>query len=207
MAFLRSYAYLDADPVLHCGKVMLRAPAMADYAAWAQLRSTSRTFLEPWEPTWPRDDLTRSAFRQRVRRYNRDMRDDYAYAFFAFDRSTGELVGGLTLSNVRRGVAQTASVGYWIGLPFARQGYMTDALTGAVSFAFDSLRLHRVEAACLPGNDASRRLLQRVGFIEEGYARQYLKINGRWQDHLLFALLDSDPPGRLSRAVLGNSGG
>jgi ribosomal-protein-alanine N-acetyltransferase len=84
---------------------------------------------------------------------------------------------------------------------------MTDALTGAVSFAFDSLRLHRVEAACLPGNDASRRLLQRVGFGEEGYARQYLKINGRWQDHLLFALLDSDPPGRFSRTATGNTGG
>ncbi|MEE4235703.1 MAG: GNAT family protein [Anderseniella sp.] len=207
MAFLRSYAYLDAEPVLQCGRVMLRAPAMADYADWAQLRSTSRAFLEPWEPTWPRDDLTRSAFRQRVRRYNRDMRDDYAYAFFIFSRSGGELVGGLTLSNVRRGVAQAASVGYWIGLPFARNGYMTDALTGAVSFAFDSLRLHRVEAACLPENQASRRLLLRVGFSEEGYARQYLKINGRWQDHLLFALLDNDPPGRFSRAGHGNTGG
>jgi ribosomal-protein-alanine N-acetyltransferase len=80
-------------------------------------------------------------------------------------------------------------------------------LTGAVSFAFDSLRLHRVEAACLPENQASRRLLLRVGFSEEGYARQYLKINGRWQDHLLFALLDNDPPGRFSRAGHGNTGG
>jgi ribosomal-protein-alanine N-acetyltransferase len=185
----------------------LRAPVMGDYAQWAQLRSTSRTFLEPWEPTWPRDDLTRSAFRQRVRRYNRDMRDDYAYAFFTFDHATADLVGGLTLSNVRRGVAQTASVGYWTGMPFSRRGYMTEALTAAVSFAFDSLRLHRIEAACLPDNEASRRLLLRTGFSEEGYARQYLKINGRWQDHLLFALLDTDPPGRPYGNGIGNNGG
>ena len=89
MAFLRNYAYLDAEPVLQSGRVMLRLPVMADYAEWAQLRSASRSFLEPWEPTWPRDDLTKPAFRQRVRRYNRDMRDDYAYAFFIFCQQSG----------------------------------------------------------------------------------------------------------------------
>ncbi len=196
MAFLRNYAFLDAEPVLQSGRVVMRLPVMADYAEWAQLRSVSRSFLEPWEPTWPRDDLTRPAFRQRVRRYNRDMRDDYAYAFFIFSQQSGQLVGGLTLSNVRRGVAQSASVGYWVGQPFAGQGFLTDALAAAVSFAFESLRLHRVEAACLPHNEASQRLLHKLGFKEEGYARQYLKIDGRWQDHLLFALLDSDPPDR-----------
>lgn len=194
MAFLRTYAYLDKEPVLRTQRVLLRPPAMADYAEWAQLRSKSRSFLQPWEPVWPRDDLTRSAFRQRVRRYNRDMRDDYGYALFVFDAHSAELVGGLTLSNVRRGVAQTASVGYWVGEPHARRGYMTSALSAAVSFAFDALRLHRIEAACLPENEASRRLLARTGFCEEGYARKFLKINGRWQDHVLFAQLDTDPP-------------
>ena len=207
MAFLRTYAYLDSEPVLQTARVTLRPPAMTDYPQWAQLRSASRTFLEPWEPTWPRDDLARSSFRQRVRRYNRDMRDDYAYAFFIFCRQTHDLVGGLTLSNVRRGVAQTASVGYWTGLPHAGKGYMGDALTAAVAFSFESLRLHRVEAACLPHNEASRRLLLRVGFTEEGYARKYLKINGRWQDHLLFALLDTDPPARNALRDAGIGGG
>jgi ribosomal-protein-alanine N-acetyltransferase len=70
---------------------------------------------------------------------------------------------------------------------------MTSALTAAIEFAFDGLRLHRVEAACLPSNEASRRLLERTGFVHEGYARQYLKIAGKWQDHLLFAKIDSDP--------------
>jgi len=195
MSFLRTYAYLDGDPVIQAEKVLLRPALGADYAQWAQLRSSSRAFLEPWEPTWPRDDLTKSSYRQRIRRYNKDMRDDYAYAFFVFCRSSGKLVGGLTISNVRRGVAQTCSLGYWVGQSYANQGYMSAAVNAAVAFAFENLRLHRMEAACLPANDASRKLLLRCGFSQEGYARKYLKINGRWQDHLLFALLDADPPG------------
>ncbi len=195
MAFLRTYAFLDADPVIHTSKVILRPPVMSDYAEWAQLRSVSRSFLEPWEPTWPRDDLSKAAFRYRVRRYDRDMRNDYAYAFFVFCTHAHRIAGGLTISNVRRGVAQSCTLGYWVGQPFARQGYMTSAVAAAVDFAFDNLRLHRVEAACLPENTASRALLLRCGFTEEGYARKYLKINGRWQDHLLFAQLDTDPPG------------
>lgn len=195
MSFLRTYAYLDTDPVIQTGKVILRPAIGSDYAQWAQLRSSSRAFLEPWEPTWPRDDLTKSSYRHRIRRYNKDMRDDYAYAFFVFCRHSGKLVGGLTISNVRRGVAQTCSLGYWVGQPYANQGYMSAAVNAAVSFSFDNLRLHRIEAACLPVNEASRKLLVRCGFSQEGYARKYLKINGRWQDHLLFALLDADPPG------------
>ncbi len=194
MSFLRTYAYLDSDPVIQAEKVLLRPALGGDYAQWAQLRSSSRAFLEPWEPTWPRNDLTRSSYRQRIRRYNKDMRDDYAYAFFVFSRHSGNMVGGLTISNVRRGVAQTCSLGYWIGQPYANQGYMTAAVSAAVAFAFENLRLHRIEAACLPVNEASRKLLLRCGFSQEGYARKYLKINGRWQDHLLFALLDTDPP-------------
>ncbi|MEK6205106.1 MAG: GNAT family N-acetyltransferase [Amylibacter sp.] len=195
MSFLRTYAYLDGDPVIQAEKVLLRPALGADYAQWAQLRSSSRAFLEPWEPTWPRDDLTKSSYRQRIRRYNKDMRDDYAYAFFVFCRRSGKLVGGLTISNVRRGVAQTCSLGYWVGQSYANQGYMSAAVNAAVAFAFENLRLHRIEAACLPLNGASRKLLLRCGFLQEGYARKYLKINGRWQDHLLFALLDADPPG------------
>ena len=158
MAFLRTYAYLDAEPVVQHARVTLRAPVMGDYAQWAQLRSTSRTFLEPWEPTWPRDDLTRSAFRQRVRRYNRDMRDDYAYAFFIFEAACSRLVGGLTLSNIRRGVTQAAALGYWLGEGFTGQGHMRHAVSLAADFAFEDLRLHRLEAACLPNNEPSIRV-------------------------------------------------
>jgi ribosomal-protein-alanine N-acetyltransferase len=107
------------------------------------------------------------------------------------------LLGGVTLSNVRRGVAQCASLGYWVGECFARQGFMTDGLTAVLDFAFDRLALHRIEAACLPDNEASQALLRKIGFTEEGYSRQYLRINGRWQDHRLFAVLQDDP--RLRR--------
>jgi ribosomal-protein-alanine N-acetyltransferase len=192
MAFLRATGYLDPQPELRGRGVRLRLPTVNDHEEWAALREESRTFLSPWEPVWPPDDLTRSAFRQRVKRYLRDMRSDTGYAYFVFCAESGQLVGGLTLSNVRRGVAQTASLGYWIGMPFARRGYMSAAVAAVVTYAFDHLRLHRIEAACLPVNEPSIRLLKRCGFAEEGYARRYLKIAGSWQDHLLFAILEND---------------
>jgi ribosomal-protein-alanine N-acetyltransferase len=174
--------------------VYLRAPEPRDYQDWATLRETSRAFLTPWEPTWPPDDLTRAAFRARINRYARDIAADHAYPFFVFRAEDEELLGGVTLSNVRRGVAQSASLGYWIGVPFARQGFTTAAVRAIVKFAFASLHLHRVEAACLPSNLASIALLRRCGFGEEGLARSYLKISGLWQDHLLFARVNSEEP-------------
>jgi ribosomal-protein-alanine N-acetyltransferase len=102
------------------------------------------------------------------------------------------LVGGLNISNVRRGVAQAASVGYWIGLPFVGRGLMTDATEAAVRFAFGTLGLNRLEAACLPSNMASARVLEKTGFAKEGRARRYLKINDEWQDHDLYAMLQDD---------------
>lgn len=189
MAFLRSVSSFDNDPVVYGERLMLRAPQNADHADWAALRTQSRPFLTPWEPSWPRDDLTKPAFRRRLKRYQRDMRDDIAYPFFIFDTQDDSLCGGVTLSNVRRGVAQAASVGYWIGASKARQGYMSRALRTLLPFAFNSLRLHRLEAACLPTNEASIGLLEKTGFEREGFARGYLCINGVWQDHILFAKL------------------
>ena len=192
MAFLRSYAYLDAELVLQCGRVMLRAPAMADYADWAQLRSTSRAFLEPWEPTWPADALTRESFQRRLTRYAADWRADAGYTFLIFRRPDEAVLGGISLSNVRRGVAQAGTLGYWMGKPHAGKGLMTQALGLVLDFCFEELGLHRVEAACLPSNEPSQRLLRRCGFHEDGYARKYLKIRGEWHDHLLFSLLAED---------------
>jgi ribosomal-protein-alanine N-acetyltransferase len=138
------------------------------------------------------DDLTRSAFRRRLNRYAEDVRTDQAYAFFVLRRSDSAIVGGLTLANVRRGVAQAGSLGYWMGAPFARQGHMTAAVQAILSFCFTTLRLHRVEATCIPTNVPSIRLLERCGFVREGYAREYLCINGVWQDHVLYARLAKD---------------
>jgi len=191
MAFLKSPFAPELPPVLRNSKVMLRAPDMGDYESWAALRLASRDFLVPWEPLWPSNDLSRTAFRGRVKRYWSDIENDAAYPFFIFTADGRTFLGGITLSNVRRGVAQMATLGYWIGAPFARQGYMTAALRLALPFAFEHLQLHRVEAACLPDNHASITLLMRNGFAREGLARRYLKINGRWQDHILFAQLGS----------------
>lgn len=192
MAFFRSIHVSEQLPVVQGDNVFLRAPQMADFGEWAALREKSRDFLTPWEPTWPDDDLTRSAFRRRLRRYSEDMRGDQAYPFLLFRKSDNALLGGLTLTNVRRGVAQAGSLGYWAGAPFAGQGYMTRGVAALIPFAFDALRLHRIEAACIPTNEPSIRLLERTGFKREGYAREYLCINGLWQDHLLYARLKGD---------------
>ena len=169
--------------------VYLRPPRDPDWKEWAELREVSRDFLVPWEPTWPKDALTRSAYRRRLRHYAEQWRNGSGYSFFVVRRSDAVLLGGLTLSNVRRGITQSGSLGYWVGEPYARKGVMTEALRSALCFCFDNLTLHRVEAACLPANIASRRLLDKCGFREEGYATKYLKIDGQWADHVLFAKL------------------
>jgi ribosomal-protein-alanine N-acetyltransferase len=193
MALFRTLSTPEQLPPITGEVVVLRMPQMTDHAAWAELRETSRKFLTPWEPTWPADDLTRPAYRQRMRRYADDVRMDQAYPFFVFRAQDNALIGGLTLANIRRGVAQAGTLGYWIGAPYVRRGYMTAAVRALVPAAFDMLRLHRLEAACIPTNLASIRLLEKVGFHREGYARSYLCINGTWQDHLLYARLQSDP--------------
>ena len=142
MAFFRTVSLSDLMPAITGEGVVLRAPQMSDYAEWAALREASRDFLTPWEPTWPADDLTRSSFRRRIKRYSEDQRSDLAYAFFVFRKHDEVLVGGLTLANIRRGCAQAGSLGYWMGAAFARQGHMTAAVTAIIPFAFGSLKLH-----------------------------------------------------------------
>jgi [ribosomal protein S5]-alanine N-acetyltransferase len=193
MAFLRPSPSIDPDADIRGERVYLRLPAMHDYIAWAELRALSRQHLTPWEPQWARDELTRSSFRRRLRHAQREVRDDLGYAYLVFTETPPTLVGGLNVSNVRRGIAQTASIGYWIGAPYAGRGLMTDAVRAATHFAFTTLALNRLEAACLPSNAASARVLVKAGFRLEGRARQYLKIDGRWQDHDLYALLHADP--------------
>jgi len=189
---LRSPLSVDTTPTIRGDGVYLRAPIGADYGQWSDLRERSRSFLTPWEPTWPADDLTRSSYKRRIKRYQREVRDDSGYAFFLFRQDDDSLMGGIRLSHVRRGVAQSCSLGYWMGECYAGRGYMTAAVRAIVPFIFDVLRLHRVEAACLPHNKASMSLLEKVGFQHEGRARSYLCINGLWQDHMLFAFVESD---------------
>ena len=190
MAFMRGLTFPGGQlPVIRGREVYLRYPRMADFQPWVRLRGESKDFLTPWEPTWVSDELTKGAFRRRIKRYHKEARLDSAYAFFIFRAADEVLMGGCTLSNVRRGVAQACALGYWIGERFSRQGYMFDAVTALFPFIFSTLGLHRIEAACLPSNEPSANLMHKAGFRQEGLARRYLKINGEWQDHLLFALL------------------
>jgi ribosomal-protein-alanine N-acetyltransferase len=169
--------------------VYLRAPELRDYQEWADLREVSRAHLIPWEPTWAQDETSRGSFRYKLRRYSEDARDDRAHALFVFREEDDALLGGVTLSNIRRGVAQMASLGYWAGEVYSGKGYTTAAVRAVVRYAFEDLDLHRVEAACQPDNMASRRVLEKAGFTQEGFAKAYLKINGKWRDHLLFGIV------------------
>ena len=192
MSLFRLTRTPEAEPLVRGDGLYLRPAVAADFPAWARLRAESRMFLKPWEPTWPDDDLTRVAFRRRLRRQSEDIARDESYSFLIFDQSTDELTGGLTLGGVRRGVAQAATLGYWMGESFAGRGRMTRAVAAATRYGFSVLRLHRIEAACVPENVASMTLLERNGFHREGIARAYLKIDGAWRDHLLYALLEHE---------------
>jgi ribosomal-protein-alanine N-acetyltransferase len=177
---------------LDAGPVYLRRPDLQDYTAWAELRAQSRAFLEPWEPNWSPNDLERTAFRLRLRHYEDGERQDSHYAFFLFHSPSHALVGAINMSNVRRGVSQTATLGYWMGERFAGHGLMSAAVQRLCQHAFAGLGLHRLEAACQPHNLASRRVLVKAGFQLEGYAQRYLWLNGEWRDHLLFARMSDD---------------
>jgi [ribosomal protein S5]-alanine N-acetyltransferase len=160
---------------------------MDDFNAWVDLRKANRKFLEPWEPTWSADEFIRSNFRYRLHAYSKASEDDRGQALFIFSLETKKLLGAINISNIRRGVAQMASLGYWVGEEFSKQSVMTEALQMLLPYMFKEMDLHRIEAACLPHNAASIALLKKSGFNQEGYAKDYLKIAGTWQDHVLFA--------------------
>ncbi len=191
LPFIRTITATGPEPVIRGDGLTLRSPTMDDFQHWVALRRESREFLKAWEPTWPADDLSRAAFRRRLKRYQHEGRTDRGYSFFIF-RDDGCLLGGLALSNLRRGVSQCASLGYWIGARHAGRGYMTKAVACLLPFAFGTLHLHRIEAACMPENTASRRLLEGSGFSREGFARKYLQIDSVWRDHILYAILVDD---------------
>src|SRR3979490_1873714 len=170
MAFFRTVAFAETLPTIEGEGVTLRLPQMAEFEEWAALRTASRDFLTPWEPSWPAAARPRAAFRRRLKRYAEDWRTDQSYAFFIFRKQDNLLLGGLTLANVRRGGAQAGTLGYWLGMRFARNGYMTAAVKGVLPFCFETLRLHRVEAACLPANTASLPLSAARGLFPAGDA-------------------------------------
>ncbi|GGW23294.1 GCN5 family N-acetyltransferase [Gemmobacter lanyuensis] len=177
-------------------RMTLRLPQHSDYRAWAELREASAAFLAPWEPVWAHDHLTRRAFTNRVYWAQRAETQGTALPVLMVRREDQQLLGAITLDNIRRGPVQAGTLGYWVGEPFARRGYMREAILAMVHHAFLTLDLSRVEAACLPENLPSRGVLEKTGFKYEGVAQSYLQIAGRWRNHVLYANLRADRRGR-----------
>jgi ribosomal-protein-alanine N-acetyltransferase len=176
--------------------MVLRLPQHGDYRQWVALRESSADFLQPWEPSWARDHLSRRAFTNRVYWAQRSQNQGSALALFLIRKQDQALLGAITLDNIRRGPAQAGTLGYWIGHSHARQGYMREAIEALCHHAFRRMDLSRLEAACLEENAASRALLERCGFKYEGVAQAYLQIAGRWRNHVLYSMLRSDRRGR-----------
>lgn len=183
-------------PRVETERMTLRLPQHNDWRAWAHLRESSASHLTPWEPVWAHDHLSRRAFTNRVYWAQRAETQGTALPFLLFRRADQTLLGAITLDNIRRGPVQAGTLGYWIGAPFARKGFMREAILAVVHHAFTQLDLSRIEAACLPENAASRGVLEKCGFKYEGVAQSYLQINGRWRNHVLYANLRSDRRGR-----------
>ncbi len=170
MALFRLGAPSEISNLVRGEGVYLRPPEPRDYETWSDLREKSRAFLTPWEPTWPGDDLTRTSFRRRLRRNLQEMTSDEAYPFLIF-REDDTLVGRLDAwagEARRRSIGRRSAIGWACLTPVRGSCRGVRAMTG---YAFTSLHLHRIEAACLPHNEASIRLLERIGFKREGLAR------------------------------------
>ena len=177
-------------------RLSLRLPEHRDFREWAKLRHESKAFLSPWEPIWAADHLSRASFTNRVYWSQRAVKNGNAVPLFVFHKEAGQLVGAITLDNIRRGPSQVGTIGYWVGQQYARQGFMSEAIIAMVAHAFGALDLSRVESACLPNNLASRGVLEKAGFKYEGVAQSYIQINGRWRNHVLYAALRGDRRGR-----------
>ncbi len=182
--------------IIETERLILRLPQRADHRDWRDVREQSAAFLAPWEPVRQSGHLTNRNFKERVRWSLRAATEGRALPLFVFRKSDQQFLGAITLDHIRRGPAQIGNLGYWIGEPFAKQGYMSEAVEALVNHAFGSLDLSRVEAACLPKNAASRGLLEKCGFKYEGVAQSYLQIAGRWQTHVLYANLRWDRRGQ-----------
>ena len=177
-------------------RLTLRLPIMQDHHQWVDLRKNSSEYLTPWEPVWAQDHFSKRAFSNRVYWARKTFDAGRSVSLFIIRRADNTLVGAITLDNIRRGPAQTGTLGYWTGQEFTRMGYMTEAIRGLTHFAFTDLDLSRLEAACLPNNTPSRGVLEKSGFKYEGVAQAYLQINGRWCNHVLYSSLRSDRRGK-----------
>ena len=192
MSFLNSYSLKKNLFEITGRKVILRPPQYSDWKAWADERKKNKLYLQPWEPLWSINELERSSFVKRVRMFERLSHNDQAYSFLIFTSDNEDFIGEVNISNVQRGIIQSCTIGYWIAKDCEGKGIMSESLELVKEFIFNELKLHRIEAACLPHNMPSLKVLLKNGFIKEGTARKLLKINDKWQDHTVLSFILDD---------------
>ena len=187
------------DVRLQHGAVGLRPITRGDATAWRQVRERNAAWLARWEATRPPgEQAAPMTFRGMVRDLRRQAREGRCLPFVI--TVDGQLAGQLTVSNIVGGSAQFASIGYWIDQRYAGRGHTPLAVAMACDHCWFDRGLHRVEVAIRPENAASLRVVEKLGFVEVGYAPRYLHIDGEWRDHRLFALTTEDAPqGLVSR--------
>ena len=175
-------------------RVLLRPLGVSDFAAWSEVRTRSGEWLLRWEPRrlpgQPDVTTDRDAFSVRcsARERERQLGTGYGFGIFVEGRFAGEI----NLSSIQRGPFQSAYVGYWIDEAVAGQGYTPEALVVLARFAFDDLRLHRIQVSIIPRNTASRRVVEKLKIRDEGVAERYLEINGVWEDHVRYAITSEE---------------
>ncbi|HVC14471.1 MAG TPA: GNAT family protein [Acidimicrobiales bacterium] len=170
-------------------RVLLRTLTEADYEQWQEVRERCREWLVPWEPRpkgspLPAEDPVSFAARCALRERERQLGTGYGFGIFVGTRFAGEI----TLSSIQRGPFQTGHIGYWIDRDLAGRGYVPEAVVVVLAFAFDTIALHRVEISIIPRNQASLRVVEKLGIRSEGIAQKYLEIDGNWEDHAKFAV-------------------
>lgn len=180
------------DIILSGERIYLSPPKLEDWQEWADIRRKNQMRLKPFEPTWPPRCLSHDFFVKRLNRQIHDWNTDRAQSFLIFDAPSAKLIGGININQINRGAAQNASLGYWIDGDHEGQGLMRETIQTILHYCFTNLQLHRVHASCILENDSSRNVLIKCGFTEEGLAKKYLKIDGRWQDHYLFGICKED---------------
>ena len=169
-------------------RVVLRVPTAADTAAFVAAAKASRRL----HGRWVQAPSTPAELRTYLKRYATRSATPTHVGLVAVRKEDGALIGVFNFSNIVRGWFRSAYLGYYAFAPFAGHGYMTEAFELALDHAFRRLKLHRVEANVQPGNRRSNALVSRVGFTREGYSRRYIRISGRWRDHVRYAILAED---------------
>ena len=187
------------DLSIHTERCYLRLPRVKDFENWVVLRRNSERFLSQWEPERDKSFYALSLFKSRVKWANKNFKEKKVIHAFIFGKENESLMGAITIDNVRRGAAKSGSIGYWLGEPYVKNGYMNEVVRALTYYVFKNFDLSRIEAATLPENHSSRNLLEKTGFKYEGVAQSYLQIAGRWRNHIIYSLLHEDRRGKAER--------